>query len=89
MAKVLVYTTSYCPFCFRAKALLRSRNIDFREIDVTRDASLREEMERLSGRRTVPQVFIDGASIGGFEELRQLDATGELDRLLEKKTALD
>ena len=89
MTKVLIYTTSYCPFCFRAKALLCSRNIDFREIDVTSDAERREEMERLSGRKTVPQIFIDGAPIGGFSELRRLDAMGDLDRLLEKKNKID
>lgn len=82
MAKVIIYTTDYCPFCTRAKALLRSKNVEFEEIDVTHDARLQVEVRRLSGRRTVPQIFIDETSVGGFEELRELDEAGELDRLL-------
>ena len=82
MAKVVIYTTSYCPYCFGAKALLRSKNIEFEEIDVTDDLAQRAEMERLSARRTVPQIFIDAHPIGGYDEARRLDAIGELDRLL-------
>jgi GrxC family glutaredoxin len=82
MARVVIYTTSYCPYCMAAKALLRSKNVQFEEIDVTTDPALRAEMERLSRRRTVPQIFIDGQSIGGYDDARQLDADGELDRLL-------
>lgn len=82
MAKVVIYTTSYCPYCTGAKALLRSKKIAFDEIDVTLDSARRAEMERLSKRRTVPQIFIDDQSIGGYDEARRLDATGELDRLL-------
>jgi GrxC family glutaredoxin len=81
-AQVVVYTTSYCPYCFAAKSLLRSKNIEFQEIDVTHDRARREEMERLSARRTVPQIFIDGKSMGGFDDIRRMDAAGELDRLL-------
>ena len=83
MAKVAIYTTNYCPFCAGAKAFLRSKNVEFDEIDVTHDERLQEEVKRLTGRRTVPQIFIDGKSIGGFDDMRQLDASGELDRLLE------
>lgn len=82
MAKVVIYTTRYCPYCFGAKALLRSKNIEFEEIDVTDDLAQRAEMERLSARRTVPQIFIDAYPIGGYDEARRLDAIGELDRLL-------
>jgi glutaredoxin 3 len=82
MAKVVIYTTSYCPYCFGAKALLRSKNVEFEEIDVTDDLARRAEMERLSARRTVPQIFIDNQPIGGYDEARRLDAAGELDRLL-------
>ncbi|MBI4524648.1 MAG: glutaredoxin 3 [Deltaproteobacteria bacterium] len=82
MAEVTVYTTRYCPFCTRAKALLRAKNITFVEIDVTHDDFRREEMMRLSGRRTVPQIFIDGRAIGGCEDIEKLDSSGELDRLL-------
>ena len=83
MPKIVIYTTSYCPYCFGAKALLRSKNVEFEEIDVTDDPARRIEMERLSRRRTVPQVFIEGQPVGGFDDIRRLDAAGELDRLLE------
>jgi glutaredoxin 3 len=82
MARIVIYTTNYCPYCFGAKSLLRSKRVEFEEIDVTDDPARRAEMERLSARRTVPQIFIDGKSIGGFDEVRRLDAIGELDRLL-------
>ncbi len=86
MPRVVIYTTNYCPYCFAAKALLRSKNIAFEEIDVTEDPVRRAEMERLSRRRTVPQIFIDGRSIGGFDDARRLDAAGELDSLLRRST---
>jgi len=82
MAKVVIYTTNYCPYCIGAKALLRSKNVAFEEIDVTHDSAKRAEMERLSQRWTVPQIFIDGRPIGGFDDARNLEARGELDRLL-------
>ncbi|HEY1373558.1 MAG TPA: glutaredoxin 3 [Candidatus Binatia bacterium] len=83
MAKIVVYTTQVCPYCVRAKALLRAKNLPFEEIDVARDAKLREEAIRLSGgRRTVPQIFIDGRSIGGYDELYEMEQSGELDRLV-------
>ena len=83
MPKVVIYTTTSCPYCTRAKAYLRSKNVDFEEIDVSRDERLQEEIIRLSGRRTVPQIFINGKSVGGFDNIKQMDATGDLDRLLE------
>jgi GrxC family glutaredoxin len=86
MPKVIIYTTNYCPYCFGAKAFLRSKNVEFEEIDVTDDPPRRAEMERLSARRTVPQIFIDNQSIGGYDDARRLDATGELDRLLARST---
>jgi glutaredoxin 3 len=82
MPRVVIYTTNYCPYCHGAKALLRSKSIAFEEIDVGADLARREEMERLSGRRTVPQIFIDGKPIGGFDEARRLETLGELDRML-------
>ena len=82
MAKIVIYTTQVCPFCVRAKALLRSKQVDFEEIDIGRDPRLQEEAQRQSGRRTVPQIFIDGASIGGYDELRLLDEEGKLDGML-------
>lgn len=82
MPRVIIYTTNYCPYCFGAKAFLRSKEVEFEEIDVTDNPPRRAEMERLSARGTVPQIFIDGQSIGGYDDIRRLDATGELDRLL-------
>ncbi|HWP66651.1 MAG TPA: glutaredoxin 3 [Candidatus Limnocylindria bacterium] len=83
MARVEVYTTPMCPYCVAAKRLLTERGIPYVEFDVAEDAALRADVMRRSGRRTVPQIFIDGRSIGGFEELRELDAAGELDGLRE------
>ena len=77
-----MYTTQYCPYCVRAKALLRHKGVAFEEIDVSDDEALRERMIEASGRRTVPQIFINDAPIGGFEELRALEDEGALDRLL-------
>ncbi len=83
MPRVEIYTTSYCPFCDRAKALLRRKNVKFEEIDITDEPELREEMvERAGGRRTVPEVFIEGKIIGGYEELKALDEANQLDALL-------
>ncbi|MGC2305952.1 glutaredoxin 3 [Candidatus Binatus sp.] len=83
MAKVEVYTTTYCPFCTRAKSLLKSKNIAFVEIDVTEDDALRAKMIELAGgRRSVPEIFINGKIIGGFDELKALNDAGKLDGLL-------
>ena len=82
MAQVVIYTTRYCPYCTGAKAFLRGKNVQFEEIDVTNDPAKRAEMERLSQRWTVPQIFIDGQPIGGYDDIRQLDVNGQLDPLL-------
>lgn len=82
MARVVIYTTSYCPYCTAAKALLRRKNVKFDEIDVTEDPARRAEMERLSQRWTVPQIFIDDQPIGGFDDLNRLDLNGMLEPLL-------
>ena len=83
MARIEVYTTKYCPYCTRAKALLRSKGVEFDEIDVTDDPELRMRMVELSGgRRTVPEIFINGEIIGGCDELYELEMSGELDALL-------
>lgn len=78
MARVEVYTTPSCPYCVQAKRLLKARDIPYEEIDVAEDDALRAQVIERSGRRTVPQIFIDGRAIGGFEELAGLDASGEL-----------
>ena len=82
MAQVVIYTTRYCPYCTRAKTFLRAKNVQFEEIDVTDDSPKRAEMERLSQRWTVPQIFIDGQPIGGYDDMRQLEVNGQLDPLL-------
>jgi GrxC family glutaredoxin len=82
VARVVVYTKYYCVFCNRAKALLRAKNVEFREVDITDDVKLQGEVRRRSGRMTVPQIFVDEKPIGGYDELRRLDESGELDRLL-------
>ncbi|HEY8515676.1 MAG TPA: glutaredoxin 3 [Candidatus Binatia bacterium] len=83
MADVTIYTTSYCPYCHAAKALLTKKNVPFTEIDVTGDSAARAELaERAGGRRTVPQVFIDGTPIGGYDDLSELERSGRLDELL-------
>jgi glutaredoxin 3 len=83
MARVQVYTTVSCPFCVRAKRLLQARGIRYDEIDVGDDPEARADLVRRTGRRTVPQIFIDGRAIGGFEELAALDGRAELDPLVE------
>jgi glutaredoxin 3 len=89
MAHVIVYTTEYCPYCVQAKKLLDHKKVAYQEIRVDLDAEKREEMMRLSGRRTVPQIFIDGQSIGGFDDLWALEQRGELDKLLFKTNKED
>jgi len=84
MARIDIYTTMLCPYCYRAKKLLAQHGADFNEIDVMADQSRRREMiERAGGRRTVPQIFIDGKHIGGCDELYALDAAGKLAPLLQ------
>jgi glutaredoxin 3 len=78
MKDVVIYTTTYCGYCRRAKALLDRRNIPYVEIDVTGDPDARRKLAARTGRRTVPQIFIDGESIGGSDELHTLARTGAL-----------
>jgi glutaredoxin 3 len=83
MADIVVYTKDYCPYCVRAKALLARKGQKFREIDISQDEKLQQEVvEKSGGRRTVPQIFIDGKSVGGCDDLYALDASGKLDPLL-------
>lgn len=84
MNSVEIYTTAFCPFCERAKGLFRIKGIAFEEknLDHLNDRELHEQMAKLSGQRTVPQIVINGKAIGGWRELSELDRTGELDRML-------
>jgi len=82
MAQVEFYTRDWCGYCTLAKALLDRKAVSYREIDVTQDRALQREVVERSGRRTLPQIFIAGKSIGGWDELSTLDEHGELDRML-------
>ena len=76
--RVVVYSGPSCPYCGRAKQLLRERGVAFEEIDVAADPTQRAFMIEASGRRTVPQIFVDGRPIGGYDELVALDREGVL-----------
>lgn len=82
MAKVIIYSTKYCPYCVRAKDLLTRKGIAFKEIMIDEDSEKREEMVQKSGRMTVPQIFINNKPIGGFDDLYALQKKGQLDQLL-------
>ncbi len=79
--KVVMYTTRFCPFCIRARLLLRRRGIDFEDIGIDGNPQLRLEMEEKSGGYTVPQIWIGNQHIGGCTELMALDRTGQLGRV--------
>ena len=86
MAVVEIYTTKLCPFCTRAKGLLRSKGVEFTEIAVDGNIELRREMtDRSRGGSTVPQIFINDAAIGGSDDLIALESEGLLDDLLATK----
>jgi glutaredoxin 3 len=86
-AEVLMYTKDHCPYCVAAKNLLTQKGVGYKEIDVTEDQKHYQEMlNRAAPRRTVPQIFIDGKGVGGFDDIRALDTRGELDSLLWKKS---
>lgn len=79
-----MYTTLICPYCIRAKMLLKKKGVDFEEIDVSSDHEKRAWLVKATGRRTVPQIFINEEAIGGFDEMSALDRAGELDKKLEQ-----
>jgi glutaredoxin 3 len=82
MAKVIIYSSASCSYCVRAKMLLDQKKVAYEEIRIDLDDQKRDEMIARSGRRTVPQIFIDDQHIGGFDDLWALEQRGELDRLL-------
>lgn len=82
MKKVMIYTTSGCPYCADAKQLLTKKGINYQEIAVDSDPNELATMVKLSGRRSVPQIFINNKAIGGFDDLSKLATSGELDTLL-------
>ena len=88
MAKVEIYTTMICPYCYQAKKLLDERGARYSEIDVMCDGRLRDDMRtRTGGRTSVPQIFINDRHVGGCDELFALDRAGKLKPLLEQSTA--
>ena len=86
MPGIIIYTKDYCPYCVKAKGLLTRKGYsDFKEIDITHDETLQQEMlAKSNGKRTVPQIFIGGTHVGGCDDLYALDGEGKLDPLLKK-----
>jgi len=83
MARVEIYSTMFCPYCARAKSLLDRKGVAYTNIDVIEDTAKRDEMlARAGGRTSVPQIFIEGEHIGGYDELAALDRAGKLDAKL-------
>lgn len=83
MANIEIYSTAICPYCVAAKNLLKARGLDWREIRIDTDPAARTAMlERSGGRRTVPQIFINGTHVGGFDDLAVADRSGRLAELL-------
>ena len=82
MAEVIVYSTSYCPYCVRAKDLLKRKGAAFKELNAEDDAVREDMITKAGGRRTVPQIFINGQHVGGSDELHALDKAGKLDAML-------
>lgn len=83
MKKVVIYTTTVCPYCSRAKALLDRKSIQYEEINVQEDALRQEMMQRSGGRRSVPQIFIGDVHIGGCDDLHELEHQNKLDSMLQ------
>jgi glutaredoxin 3 len=84
--QVVVYSSDQCSWCTSAKEILKERNIPFKEINVQGNKKLIDEMEKLTGKRTVPQIIIDGKHIGSYLSLASANMLGELDELSEEKT---
>ncbi len=80
MNRIEIYSTNNCPWCTRAKSLLRTKGLDYEEIDISSDQARTMEMIARSGRRTVPQIFIDDEPIGGFDELANMNLPGRHDQ---------
>jgi glutaredoxin 3 len=82
MKSVEIYTTPTCPYCIAAKGLLKKKGVEYTEIDVSRDPALRDAMTARAGRRSVPQIFIEGKHVGGCDDLHALEHDGKLDPML-------
>lgn len=84
--KVIMYSTLFCPYCIRAKRLLKGKSVSFDEIRVDGEPKLRKEMERRSRRQSVPQIFIGDTHVGGYDDLAALNRKGDLDKLLQQNS---
>ncbi|MFK7998923.1 MAG: glutaredoxin 3 [Polyangiales bacterium] len=82
MSSVVLYTTPFCPYCVMAKRLFTTKGVDFEEINVAGDHEKRSWLLEETGQRTVPQIFIDGKSYGGYSDVSALDRQGGLDPLI-------
>ena len=82
---IKIYTTSWCPSCVSAKNLLAELNIDFEEINIEEENISREDLQKISGKYTVPQIIINNKSIGGYTQLLYLHQNNELDKILNDK----
>jgi glutaredoxin 3 len=82
MSRVQVYTKRNCPYCVSAKTLLARKGVEFQEIDVEEDDALRAWLADTTGQKTMPQIFVDGRSLGGFSDIAALDQVGKLDPIL-------
>ena len=79
MKDVVIYTTDYCPYCRQAERFLTDKGVPFKGVDVTNDQAMRDKLVEMSGRRTVPQIFIGGEAIGGYSDMIALHNKGELE----------
>jgi glutaredoxin 3 len=82
MSRIQIYSSAWCPYCYAAKRLLSAKGVSFEEIDVDDTRARAEMIQRAGGRRTVPQIFVDGQHVGGFDDLSALDRAGKLDSML-------
>jgi len=82
-AEVKMYSTRFCPYCIRARSLLKRKDVEFTDISVDRAPDLRREMVELSGQFTVPQIWIGAQHIGGYDDIAMLERQGRLDQLLQ------
>ena len=84
MPRIKMYTTDFCSYCNRAKRILESKNLEFEEINIHGSAEMRDEIEELTGRRDVPQIFIDDTHIGDDDDLAELAFSGKLDEMFNR-----
>ncbi len=82
MSKIVIYSTRWCGYCVRAKALLDAKELEYEEITLDDDPAFRRRLQELTGGWTVPQILIDGTPIGGYTELWRLEKSGQLDERL-------